>query len=139
MKGILRSLALVAVLAGCVEETDASLQPSAEPDPAPAAEAVQAPAPTRLVASLTEWAIALSNAEAAAGAISLDVENNGAEPHALEIQGGGEEWLTDTIQPGETVTMSVALPPGTYDVYCPMASGGESHADRGMRTTLRVR
>jgi plastocyanin len=139
MKGTLGCLALAAVLAGCVEETDASLQPSAEPAPAPSAEAVQAPASTRLVASITEWAVALSSVEAAAGTISLDVENNGAEPHALEIRGGGEEWLTDTIQPGETITMSVALPPGTYDVYCPLASGGESHADRGMRTTLRVR
>jgi plastocyanin len=69
----------------------------------------------------------------------VDVENNGAEPHALEIEGGGQEWRSDLIQPGESVTMSLVLAPGTYHVYCPLASGGESHADRGMKTILRVR
>ena len=133
-------LVLLAVLAGCVEETDASLRRADRDAAAASGDTVsRAPLPARLVASLTEWQVVLSQQQVASGTVSIDVENNGVEPHALEIEGGGQEWRTEPIQPGEAITLSVVLPPGTSHVYCPLASGGEAHADRGMQTTLQVR
>lgn len=139
MRGKIGALLLLALLPACVEETDPSLREAEAAPPAPAATAAPAPLPARAVASMTEWQVVLSHVEVAAGTLAVDVENNGAEAHALEIEGGGQEWRSDLIQPGESVTMSLVLAPGTYHVYCPLASGGESHADRGMKTTLRVR
>lgn len=138
MRRKLGALALLVLLAGCVEEQDASLDGAGTAEPAPAAAAPPPPA-TGVVASLTEWQVALTHTQVAAGTVSVEVQNNGTEPHALAIEGGGQEWRTDPLQPGETITLSVVLQPGTYNVFCPVASGGEAHADRGMKTTLQAR
>lgn len=89
-------------------------------------------------ASLTEWAVTLSQDSVATGAIAFEIRNAGTMPHRFEVEGNGEEWATEDIAPGEDITMSVTLEPGEYEVYCPIEAGGESHAERGMRTRLRV-
>ena len=89
-------------------------------------------------ASLTEWAVALSQDSVPAGAIAFEVRNAGTMPHRFEVEGGGEEWATEDIAPGGDITMSVTLEPGEYEVYCPIEGGGRSHAEQGMRTRLRV-
>lgn len=89
-------------------------------------------------ATLTEWSVSLSQDSVPAGPIAFDVRNAGAVEHRFEVEGGGEEWETENIAPGGDVTMSVNLSPGTYEVYCPIEAGGVNHAERGMRTTLRV-
>jgi hypothetical protein len=135
------TLLVLLAMSACVEETDASLRSGRqEAAPvAPAAASEPAPAPALVVATLSEWSVALNSPEAAAGTISVEVRNEGTEVHALEITGAGQEWRSDAIPPGEAITMSVVLPAGSYHVYCPMASGGEAHADRGMTTSLQVR
>lgn len=89
-------------------------------------------------ATLAEWSVALSRDSVAAGPVTINVRNTGTVPHRLEVEGGGQEWVTDDIAPGGDVTMSLALEPGEYQVYCPIVAGGTNHAERGMRTTLRV-
>ena len=143
MRKWMRAAALLVMTAlataGCIDESDdrsaghaaggdATVSPAAEP--AAHAEAVRA--------VLSEWAIALEPASVDAGTITFDVRNDGAEAHVFEIEGGGEQWRTDPIEPNGNATLSVALPAGTYNVYCPLDSGGEAHADRGMKMTLRV-
>jgi uncharacterized cupredoxin-like copper-binding protein len=129
-----------AVSAGCIEESDEGAKTEAAA-PHAAAPAGGAPAAaTTVSATLTEWTIALSRDTVPQGTVSFEVRNSGTEDHALELEGpDNQEWKTDPIKPGESGTLSAALPPGTYTIYCPIASGGEAHADRGMKTTITVR
>jgi plastocyanin len=131
-------LVATAVASGCIDESDdrhagqgaAAGDTTSASEPAAHAETV--------AAVLSEWAIALDPASVDAGTITFEVRNDGAEAHVFEIEGGGEQWRTDEVAPNGTATLSVALAPGTYNVYCPLDSGGEAHADRGMKTMLRV-
>jgi uncharacterized cupredoxin-like copper-binding protein len=55
--------------------------------------------------------------------------------HNFEVEGGEiEEEFIENLQPGETQTMAIELPPGEYRVYCPVAD----HAQQGMELTLTV-
>lgn len=132
---------LVATVAasGCIDESDdrQAAQPEAHGDTSGSASEPAAHAES-VAAVLSEWAITLSPSSVDAGTITFEVRNDGSEAHAFEIEGGGEEWRTDEVAPNGTATLSVALAPGTYNIYCPLDSGGEAHADRGMKTTLRV-
>lgn len=68
--------------------------------------------------------------------VTFSVTNHGMHPHNLEIEGEGVELLlfeTD-LAPGETRTVQAELPPGEYEVYCPV----DDHADFGMRYMVPV-
>ena len=125
---------------GCIDESDDQYAENGNAHGDTAAESASEPAShaETVAAVLSEWAVALEPASVDAGTITFEVRNDGAEAHVFEIEGGGEQWRTDEVAPNGTATLSVALPPGTYNVYCPLDSGGEAHADRGMKTTLRV-
>lgn len=69
------------------------------------------------------------------GAVTFRVTNEGDIEHGFRIVGAGlEEELDQTLQPGETRELSVALKFGTYEVWCPVGD----HRDRGMVMTLQV-
>ena len=89
-------------------------------------------------ATLTEWSVALAQDSVAAGAIAFNVRNAGSVVHRFEVEGNGEEWASEGINPGDDVTMSLALTPGVYEVYCPIVTDGESHRAMGMTTALHV-
>jgi plastocyanin len=109
--------------------TGAVSPPSTEPTDTGA----QAPAEgTRVV--LTEFKIDPANPKAKAGAVTFDVVNEGSAPHALEIEGGGEEFETETLNGGESAELQATLKPGEYEWYCPVGN----HADQGMAGTLTV-
>jgi uncharacterized cupredoxin-like copper-binding protein len=142
----MRSAALVAIagalMSGCIEESDPATDAAANEGAAvttPAAGVDSTARSTTVTASLSEWTVTLSADTVPHGTVSFEVRNTGTEDHALEVEGEGQEWKTGPIKPGESATLSVALPAGTYDVYCPLASGGEAHADRGMKTSVTVR
>jgi len=86
---------------------------------------------------LSEWRVELSEGTIAAGAVTFTVTNAGSIPHAFEIEGQGIERETGVIQPGASATLTLALKPGTYEVYCPV--GNDSHKKLGMKTHLKVR
>ncbi|HSK19795.1 MAG TPA: hypothetical protein VK912_11665 [Longimicrobiales bacterium] len=88
-------------------------------------------------ATLAEWSVTLSRDSVTAGALAISVRNTGSLVHRFEVEGNGEEWASEDINPGDEVTMSLNLAPGVYEVYCPIEDG-ESHRARGMTTTLRV-
>jgi hypothetical protein len=89
-------------------------------------------------ATLAEWSVTLSHDSVSAGPIAFNVRNSGSVVHRFEVEGNGEEWESEDINPGDEVTMSVNLAPGTYRVYCPVTMDGVVHEERGMTTTLRV-
>ena len=68
------------------------------------------------------------------GTYAFDVVNDGQVAHALEIEGEGIEEETETLEPGERATLTVALEAGEYELYCPVGD----HADRGMKGKLEV-
>ncbi len=55
-----------------------------------------------------------------AGEIEFDVENYGEFPHTFVVTSADGSIMAalDPIPPGEEVTLSVDLPPGTYQVSC---------------------
>ncbi len=70
-----------------------------------------------------------------AGPTTFTITNNGTHEHSFEVAGNGiEEKLEANLQPGESGTLEVDLPPGTYEVYCPVAD----HKDQGMLVELTV-
>jgi plastocyanin len=87
-------------------------------------------------ATLSEWTIRLSQATVPAGQVKFAVSNTGSVPHAFEVEGQGIEHATPLIQPGASATMTLALEPGTYEIYCPV--GEDSHKNLGMETHLTV-
>jgi uncharacterized cupredoxin-like copper-binding protein len=70
-----------------------------------------------------------------AGQTVFDVTNVGTEEHSFVVEGQGiQAELEHHLQPGETMSLEVDLPQGTYLVYCPV----EDHAEEGMRLDLTV-
>ena len=115
--------------AGGEPSTGAVSPPSTEPTDSGA----EGPAEgTRVV--LTEFAIDPANPKAKAGVVTYDVVNEGSAPHALEIEGGGEEFETKVLQGGESAELQATLKPGEYEWYCPVGD----HADQGMKGKLTV-
>lgn len=70
-----------------------------------------------------------------AGPTVFEVTNNGGAPHNFEIERQGiERVFENNLQSGETQTMEVDLPPGTYTIYCPVGN----HRQMGMELQLTV-
>jgi uncharacterized cupredoxin-like copper-binding protein len=91
-------------------------------------------------ATLSEWKIALSRDSIPAGPVAFQIRNSGSAEHAFEVEGAQAdgEFKSDPLAAGETVTMSMNLKPGIYEVYCPLSVDGTTHRQAGMRTRLRV-
>ncbi|MDQ3739472.1 MAG: cupredoxin domain-containing protein [Actinomycetota bacterium] len=87
---------------------------------------------TRVV--LTEFEIDPANPKAEPGVVTFEVRNEGSAPHALEIEGGGEEFETEVLQGGDTAELQATLEAGEYKWYCPVGN----HAEQGMAGTLTV-
>jgi hypothetical protein len=93
--------------------------------------------PASETVTITETEFELRPAEVAvdkAGVVEFKVVNAGGIPHALEVENEDLEEETEEIAPGESATLSVDLPRGTYELYCPIGD----HEDQGMTGVLRV-
>lgn len=84
---------------------------------------------------LTDGAIEPTQLTARAGAIQLDITNNGAARHTLELRVQGMTLVSPRIPPGATVTWFVQInQPGEYDLY----SALDGVPEAGMSAMLRV-
>lgn len=92
--------------------------------------------PERIVVTLTEWKVELTQSSIPAGEVRFEISNTGSIPHAFEVEGQGGERETAHIPPGGTATLALTLAPGTYEVYCPV--GEDSHKKLGMEARLVV-
>jgi uncharacterized cupredoxin-like copper-binding protein len=103
-------------------------------------QAEEAPAPTGPASEtvkLTETEFKITPAKVTvdkAGVVEFEVENAGGITHALEVEGDDLEEETEDIAAGESATLKVDLPEGTYELYCPIGD----HEDQGMVAELTV-
>lgn len=85
---------------------------------------------------LEEWTLGFKELTVPANEqMTFVVRNSGTIAHGFEIEGeiDGEEreWEVEPFQPGQTKTVTVTLPPGEYEAYCPV-SGHEAEGMVGV-------
>lgn len=86
--------------------------------------------------TLSEFKVELGRDTVRAGTVKFQIKNEGATTHGLYVRGEGVDKGSREIAAGESASFSVALKPGTYEVFCPMAD--LSHKKAGMTTKLHV-
>lgn len=96
--------------------------------------------PRALTVDEFEWGMRASKTLVAAGLVRIRAYNRGEDDHnVLLTASDGTPHLVD-LKPGEAGTISARLRPGTYTIICSLFAGTpDSHEDRGMKFTLRVR
>ena len=83
----------------------------------------------------SEFKITPKDATAKAGKVTIDVKNDGAIVHNLNVEGNGiEEKKTADLQPGSSGKLTVDLKPGKYEMYCSI----DGHRASGMEGTITV-
>ena len=81
-----------------------------------------------------EYKLNPSDPTTKAGKVTLDVSNDGAVTHNLEIEGSGIEEETPDLSPRDNAKLTVDLKPGTYEIYCAI----DDHKGLGMEGELTV-
>ena len=71
------------------------------------------------------------------GDLTFNLTNDGQAPHSLEIEdvNGQDQEIEGDVAPGESGTLQVNLPPGTYEFYCPVGN----HKEMGMEGEITVK
>ncbi len=90
---------------------------------------------TTVVATETEYKIALSRTSFRPGTYTFEAKDAGASTHALEINGPGvKDRSTPNINHGQSATLTVTLQKGSYEIWCPV----DGHKQRGMDAHITV-
>jgi plastocyanin len=101
----------------------------AEPEPEPEA--------NRLSARASEYYWVLSRPKVKTGDLTVELNNQGEDPHNLNLRREGDEGdplqIPETAS-GELTTASFDLPAGKYRLWCSLPE----HEEKGMHTTLTV-
>ncbi|HYQ79214.1 MAG TPA: plastocyanin/azurin family copper-binding protein [Solirubrobacterales bacterium] len=101
----------------------------AEPEPEPEA--------NRLSARASEYYWVLSRPKVKAGELTVELNNQGEDPHNLNLRREGDEGdpleIAETGS-GERTVASFDLPAGKYQLWCSLPG----HEEKGMHTTLTV-
>jgi YVTN family beta-propeller protein len=133
--GATNLLPVVASSAGAaptaVADMAAQVAPTPTPEPLPAGTRAE---DRDVNISLSEWQLQPSRTRVPAGKIRFLSENTGATPHAFRIAGQGIDVSTDDFGPGDSRTINMVLPPGQYQLICPIPG----HEQQGMLATLTV-
>jgi plastocyanin len=106
-----------------------------KPEPEPEANAVS------VIAREGPYSYVPSRPSVRSGRVTVQLNNQGADPHDMAIQRVGEaglegEEINLPITPGRSqTTETVELQPGTYRMWCTLYH----HAEEGMETTITVK
>jgi plastocyanin len=79
-----------------------------------------------------QLAYQFKSAEAKAGKVTIESQNDSSVPHDIALKGGPEGEI---VQGGKTSTITVDLKPGTETFYCSVPG----HEQAGMKGTLTVK
>jgi plastocyanin len=123
----------------CVPQTAAPLgtappiapSPPSSPEPAPEPEA------NRVSVKGSEYYFVLSRPSVKAGEVTIELNNQGEDPHNLNLRLEGSETESLQIPETESLQRSVAtfdLPAGKYRLWCSLPE----HEERGMSASLTV-
>jgi plastocyanin len=105
--------------------------PPAAPEPEPEPEA------NRLSARASEYYWVLSRPKVKAGELTVELNNQGEDPHNLNLRREGDEGEPLQIpetDSGQRTVASFDLPAGKYRLWCSLPE----HEEKGMFTTLTV-
>lgn len=88
----------------------------------------------------TEYAFAPASAKVQGPKVFIELRNEGADEHELEVLGPDGRALGEVheTRPKATGTAALTLEPGTYGIVCRVKTGGKTHEELGMRGTLTV-
>jgi uncharacterized cupredoxin-like copper-binding protein len=87
--------------------------------------------------SATDFKFNPSDPTVKSGEVTFVEKNDGQTTHSLEIEdvNGQDKELEGSVQPGQSGTLKVNLPPGKYEFYCPI----DNHRDMGMTGEITVK
>jgi plastocyanin len=119
------ALLVVAILTGCGGGDGEGGAGTSEAGAAPSGS---------LAVSASDFAFEPADLTAEAGSVSIELVNDGDAPHAITVAGNGVDASSDTIDAGDSTTLTVELEDGVYEIWCPI----EGHRDLGMAGTLTV-
>lgn len=117
--------------------------PPSEPIPPPDAGPAPLPAPEpeanaiSVTAREGPYSYVPSRSTVRSGRLTVQLNNQGADPHDMAIQpvGGEGEAIELPVTPGlSQTTETVELQPGRYRMWCTLYN----HAEKGMETTITV-
>lgn len=111
--------------------------PVPSPTPTPTPQPEPEPAANRVSVKALEYSFTLSRPAVSAGAVTIELNNQGEDPHNLQLEreDGGEAPLEIAeTGPNTNRTASFSLSAGRYRLWCSL----ESHDDWGMNATLQV-
>ena len=91
--------------------------------------------PARTGVDLSEWTIRPTYRTLATGRVSFNAANLGEDDHNLSVRSGATEYGKVDLAPGDTDSLVLQLPPGTYTLYCSL----QGHEEQGMRADIIVR
>ena len=133
----LATAVLLTGIAACAKDYDAqAAENSGVRSSPPAVMQAAPPEGPAIGVRLSEWKLDLSQLTVATGEIQFTVTNGGTMLHAFELEGQGLEKELEPLNVGATATFQITLPPGTYELYCPIGSG--AHKKMGMVAHLEV-
>jgi plastocyanin len=135
---------LLCALAACseAEETDEVERDSTVstiPNAPVAADTLRPGQVADIAVVLDEWSITIPTDTLAGGQTQFTVVNRGEFMHGLEVEGQGIEEKLENIRPGDQATITVNLPPGAYELYCPVQDTHGNHKTKGMTRKVIVR
>jgi plastocyanin len=136
-RGKIRKVARMRHWWTCVPQT--AVTSVRTPAPAPPSSPAPEPEPeaNRLSVKGAEYYFVLSRPSVKAGSVTIELNNQGEDPHNLNLrlEGSGEEpqQIAET-EPGERTVATFDLPAGKYHLWCSLPE----HEEKGMATTLVV-
>jgi plastocyanin len=86
--------------------------------------------------TLSEWKVEMARDTLRAGPVTFRVKNQGTMVHGFHVEGPGVDKETPQIPAGQSLSLTVTLKPGTYELYCPMSE--LTHKKAGMVRKLTV-
>ena len=129
-------LPLAGLLAACTGQPTTILMDDFESGSVAQLQAVGGGAGGTVNLSATEYKFNPSDPTVKSGDVSFVEKNDGSVTHSLEIENvnGQDKELEGSVQPGQTGTLKVNLPPGKHEFYCPI----DNHKDMGMKGEITV-
>ena len=98
------------------------------------------PLPTSLAVDEGEYVVVPSKKVVAAGPVTFRIYNRGMDDHDLTLVDAAGGGHTLYLPPGESGSLQVTLPPGTWKLYCSLFAGTpSSHEALGMAAYVTAR